>query len=155
VTGSRYERQLVNALTESGYPAIRVPPSGSVTDRSLPDVLAGKRSERGFAGETETLSETWAIELKTTSSKTTSYADELEVEQLGSFAYDLGALPLIAAGFKRPGGEQSCFYLVQPTDCRTTDGCQYGAPISDAGERAISIVEPATEAEPAGVVDVA
>lgn len=152
MTGSRYERQLVNALTESGYPAIRVPTSGSATDRSLPDVLAGKRTERGFAGDTETLSETWAIELKTTSS-TTAYVDELEVEQLGGFAYDFGAQPLIAARFKRPGGERARFYLVRPTDCRTTDGGQYGVPISDAGERAIAIVEPATDTEPAGVID--
>lgn len=151
MTGSRYERQLVNALTESDYPAIRVPTSGSGTDRSLPDVLAGKRTERGFAGETETLSETWAIELKTTSS-TTAYVDELEVEQLGGFAYDFGAMPLIAARFKRPGGSGQEFLLVRPTDCRTTDGGQYGVPESDAEERALAIVRPSTDTQDAEVI---
>lgn len=143
--GSRYERDLVNALTELGRPAIRAPTSGSATGRELPDLVAGSRvSVDGVTGPLATYSETWAIELKTTS-ETTAYADEAEVEGLSLFAHSFGATPFIGAKFKREGGTRSPFWLVRPQDCRTTDGGRFGVPESDVHDRAAYAVYPSTE----------
>lgn len=46
--GSRRERQLVNALYDAGWAAVRIPTSGAATDRELPDVFA----MRGHPSET-------------------------------------------------------------------------------------------------------
>lgn len=155
-----YERELVNAMTEAGIPAMRAPSSGSATDRELPDVLAGQAVHiSGTSGPLETYSECWAIELKTGKS-TTLYVDGEpadsddwpgEAGQLGAFAQAFGATPMVGAKFKRRGGGRTPIYLVPLENCRETDGGNLGVPESDAEERAEMLVYPATENKEAEV----
>jgi len=156
----RYERQLVNALTESGMPAMRAPSSGAATDRDLPDVLAGKAYIlSGSSGPIKTLSEAYAIELKS-GKATTLYiegeppgSDEWpgEWQRLGAFAQAFGATPMVGAKFKRAGGTRSPIWLVPLANCRKTDSGNKGGPESDVEERAAMAVYPATETKPAKV----
>ena len=155
----RYERQLVNALDTHGWAVLRAPSSGSSTERELPDVLALRRddtvarSHGGHAGDDTAATvraEALAVEAKTTSS-TTAYAKADEVAALRSFADRAGARPALAAKFKRPGGDRSPFYLVDPADCRMTDSGNYGVPESDAADRAFAVVYAATRTKSARV----
>jgi Holliday junction resolvase len=153
--GARYERRLVRALTASRFGAVRIPTSGSGTDADLPDVLASRRVQLhrqpsprvsvddGDDGALRTLSDAWAIEVKS-GSQTTLYADEGEVEQLARFAGQWGAKPLIAARFTDQASATE-YFLVRPMDCRTTDGGRYGVPAADAAERAFAVVEDGDE----------
>lgn len=147
-SGDRYERHLTRAFFEAGMAALRAPSSGSATDRDLPDIIAGKPVE---TDEGPTLSDVWVVELKTTSA-TTAYADSQEIEDLLAFAEGFGARALMAGKFKRPGGARSPFYLVEPEDCRRTDGGNYGVPSADAEERAYAIVWTATKRQDAEIV---
>lgn len=146
-SGGRYERHLTLALFEAGMAALRAPSSGSATDRDLPDIIAG----RPVDVDGETRAEVWVIELKSTSA-TTAYADSQEIEDLVAFADRFGARALMAGKFKRPGGARSPFYLVEPEDCRVTDGGNYGIPEADAEERAYATVWTSTKNEDAEVV---
>lgn len=139
-SGDRYERHLALALFEAGRGAMRAPSSGSATDRDLPDIIAGKP----VVANGDTFSEVWVIELKSTSA-TTAYADSQEIEDLVAFADEFGGRALMAGKFKRPGGARSPFYLVEPEDCRRTDGGNYGIPAADAEERAHAIVWTSTK----------
>lgn len=151
--GANFERELVNALTACNRPALRAPTSGSATDRDLPDVLCGTRVElESKTGPIGSWSDAWAIELKSTSG-TTAYAGEAEVEALCQFAYSFGATPYIAGRFKRQG-QRTPFYLVRPDDCRTTDGGRYGVPERDAERRAEWEVWPSTDTKDAVVEEV-
>lgn len=134
----RYERELVNALDECGYVAMRAPSSGSATGRDLPDVLAGRGDIYDTPGPA---SFALAIEHKSTSA-TTAYADEGEVEALVRFAEAFGAVPLVGARFKTQAAGKY-HYLVEPSECRRTQGGgegNYGVPRSDASERASFVV---------------
>lgn len=134
--GDRYERDLVNALDATGeFVAMRCPTSGSSTDRNLPDVVALRPT-----GD-------MAIEVKTTKA-TTAYAGGDEVAGLEAFADRAGALPVIAAKFKRPG-KRTPFYLVEPAACRVTDAGNHGVPEADAADRARFAVWAATDTKPA------
>lgn len=147
--GSRLERKLVRAFRDCGYGAVRTPTSGSGTDADLPDVLAASRVDvEGMTGPIATYADALAIEVKSTS-ETTAYAAEGEIEALGRFAYAFGAIPYIAAWFKRSGGNRSAFYVCQPGDCRVTDGGRYGVPEADAEYRAAMVVYPSTEQQEA------
>lgn len=141
--GARYERELVNSLDAVGYSALRLPSSGSATARDLPDVLASTRVDlRGLTVEAATtFSDAIAVEVKSTS-ETTAYADEAEIEALARFASEWGATPYLAGRFK--GGSRSPHYLVRPTDARRTDSGNYGVPECDAEERAELLVWPET-----------
>lgn len=154
MSGGDYERELVRALTECGRPALRAPSSGAATDRALPDVIAGTYVEidGGFAGTLKTLSEVWAVELKTTKS-TTAYFKGEEVDDLAGFSGHFGAQTYLAARFKRPG-KRSPYYLVRPSECRVTPQDNYGVPEKDARERADYLVYSATETMDA-VIEVA
>jgi Holliday junction resolvase len=151
VGGARYERELVNTLDACGYVAMRAPSSGSATERELPDVLAMRPvpqavDAHGGVLELVTSAEVLAIEAKSTSS-TTAYADEAEVEDLARFAEQAGATPLVAGRFKRQGYDREHF-LVAPEDCRRTQGDaegNYGVPAADARERAALVVNASNE----------
>lgn len=144
MTGADYERDLVRALDACGFVAMRAPASGSATERALPDVLA--LQHRPVPGR-EQLARVLAVELKVTKA-TTAYAGGDEIDALEDFARDAGAVPIVAAKFKRPGS-RSPFYLVPPADCRHTDGGNYGVPEADVDERAVGVLYPATAAKPA------
>lgn len=135
--GSRYERELVNALAANGFAPLRAPSSGSATERELPDILAGRATPALHVRSPR--AEVWAIEAKSTSG-TTAYADADEVADLQAFAEKFGARPLIAARFKSQAAGKR-HYLVEPAFCRVTDGGNYGVPKSDAVWRATAIVD--------------
>lgn len=159
----RYERELVSALDECGYVAMRAPSSGSATDRDLPDLLAGRArswndhldpiAEAFLVNRSHTnaieaaqaigrVSAPLAIEHKSTSA-TTAYADEAEVEALVRFAEAFGAVPLVGARFKTQAAGKY-HYLVEPSECRRTQGDDagnYGVPKADASERASFVVD--------------
>jgi len=152
---SEYERQLVRALTECGWIAMRAPSSGSATTRDLPDVIAGQAYIlNGMTGPLKTLSEAWAIELKTVSGTTAYFntGDPDEVMKLGAFARAFGASPVLAVKFKRGGGTRTPFWLVRPTETRETDGGLEGVPESDVEVRAFAKIFPATENQDAELV---
>ncbi|AAG20372.1 MULTISPECIES: Holliday junction resolvase Hjc [Halobacterium] len=105
--GNRRERELVNALDETGFAVMRAPASGAATKRDLPDVLAGN-------GE-----EFYAIEAKS-SAGDPIYLDGEEVESLVYFARNFGAKPRIGARFDRED-----WYFFHPADLHTTDAGSY------------------------------
>lgn len=140
----RYERQLVNALTECGIPAMRAPASGSATERFLPDILAGRQYILdGITGPYKTLSDCWAIELKTGGS-TTLYLKETEARTLGAFSQAFGATPCAGAKFKSRGGQRTPIWVVPLSECRRTDSGNLGVPASDVDERALFKIYPST-----------
>ncbi|RXK46417.1 Holliday junction resolvase Hjc [Halorientalis pallida] len=105
--GDRRERELVNALDESGFAVMRAPASGSATERELPDVLAGD-------GEAF-----YAIEAKS-SAGDPIYLDGHEIEALLYFAQNFGAKPRVGVRFDRED-----WYFFHPGDLYTTDGGNY------------------------------
>jgi len=105
--GDRRERELVNALDESGFAVMRAPASGSATERELPDVLAGD-------GETF-----YAIEAKS-SAGDPIYLEGREIEALLFFAQNFGAKPRVGVRFDRED-----WYFFHPGDLYTTDGGNY------------------------------
>ncbi|WP_136717641.1 Holliday junction resolvase Hjc [Halorientalis salina] len=105
--GDRRERELVNALDESGFAVMRAPASGSATERELPDVLAGD-------GE-----QFYAIEAKS-SAGDPIYLDGAEIEALLFFAQNFGAKPRVGVRFDREE-----WYFFHPGDLYTTDGGNY------------------------------
>jgi len=146
MAGARYERQLVNTYTSLGWGALRVPTSGSATDRDLPDVLTG----HPHPDATDVAnSEAYAIEVKATSG-TTAYTGRDELDALTRFASAFGAQPLIAAYFKQQGGSRSRYYLVPPGELRMTDQ-NAGVPEATATERARYIVYPSTDTQKAAL----
>ena len=105
--GARLERELTNELDSLGFAVIRVPSSGSATQRDLPDVIAGNGTD------------TYAIEVKASKAQPI-YLDGGEVDSLEHFAERFGAKPLIGARFNR---EPWRFY--EPNECHVTDGGMY------------------------------
>ena len=105
--GDRRERELVNLLDENGFAVMRAPASGSATDRELPDVLAGDGGSF------------YAIEAKSSAGDPIYLTGE-EVEALGYFASNFGAIPVIGARFDRED-----WYFFHPDDLYTTDGGNY------------------------------
>lgn len=112
--GDRAERGLVNYLDENGWAVIRVPSSGSGTDRELPDLLAAN-------GE-----KVVAIELKRTSDST-AYYDEAKVDGLCRFADLFNAAPMLGAQFDCEHGDPAygeawpAVYLADVWRTETTD----------------------------------
>jgi Holliday junction resolvase len=144
--GARIERQLVNTYTSLGWGALRVPTSGSATDRDLPDVLTG----RPHPDATDVAnSESYAIEVKATRG-TTAYAGHDELAALTRFANMFGAHPLVAAYFKQQGGSRSRYYLVPPEELRMTDQ-NGGVPEATATDRARFVVYPSTDTQKAAL----
>lgn len=135
---SRYERELVNLLDDLGWGVMRAPSSGAVTDRDLPDVLAGINgagTPGGVCAPTPL-----AIEHKSTS-KTTAYVGFGEVKAIERFADRFGATPLLGVRYTAQGTPTD-HYLVRPHDARLTDQGNYGLPIEDIEKRATIIVSP-------------
>lgn len=141
---ARYERELVNCLTDAGFAVMRAPASGAATDRDLPDVLAGKAYDfdAGLIPENmrprDPVSECLAIEHKYTSS-TTAYVDSDEVNDLRRFASTFGAEVRLGVRFTSQSSPTD-HYLLHPDDARMTDAGSFGLPLDDAEERASEVV---------------
>lgn len=142
--GSTYERELVNRFDAAGWGSLRLPSSGSATERDLPDILVGRpqiRTEHTLAGESvrQITTEAWAIELKS-GKATTLYVDAQEVADLKAFAETWGARPLLAARSTQQA-TSTAHYLIEPADARLTDGGQYGLPVAELAQRAYAVVD--------------
>jgi len=105
--GDRRERELVNALDESGFAVMRAPASGSATERELPDVLAGD-ADRFYA-----------IEAKSSAGDPIYLTGE-EIEALVYFSRNFGAKPRVGVRFDREN-----WYFFHPGDLYETDGGNY------------------------------
>lgn len=123
----RYERELVNILTDLEYGAVRIPTSGAATDRDLPDVLYAQPTRNGDA-------DAYAVEHKS-GRDTTLYVEGSEVAALERFCAAFGAKPRLGARYTSQATPTS-HYLVDPDDARMTDGGNYGLPTDDIDERA-------------------
>lgn len=134
--GSRYERELVEYLRDDEWGALRLPSSGSATERELPDVLAGTPWPDQYVGASELL----AVELKC-GDATTLYVDGDEVADLKAFAVTWGAEPYLGARRTTRGTDRR-HYLLRPDDARETDGGNYGLPAAELEERASVVVGP-------------
>lgn len=152
MTGARYERETVDRLDAAGYAAIRIPSSGSRTDRDLPDVLAGRPvvypygphdrieiEDRGDVQSDRFAADALAIEVKSGQAPTL-YADAAEVAALERFADRFGARAFLAARSTQRGTPTATF-LVAPADARRTDEGNYGLPVDGIDERASVVLE--------------
>ncbi len=138
--GDRRERELVNALDDTGFAVMRAPASGSATERELPDVLAGNGTVF------------YAIEAKA-SAGDPIYLTSKEVEALRYFAESFGAKPRIGVRFDR---EEWAFF--HPADIITENGAyrvkhelaiEEGTPLAD-----LWVEEPDPEAQRGEMEDI-
>lgn len=128
----RYERELLNTLSENGRMALRAPASGAGRSIELPDVLVGQAREGS-------LSDVWAIECKSISG-TTAYAEQEEIVDLLKFTEFFGGQAFLAGRFTDVTSGQ-IHYLCKPENCRVTPSGNYGVPQCDAKERASVLVD--------------
>lgn len=143
--GTAREQELVRRFVADGWGALRLPSSGSATDRDLPDVLAGRSTGSGtiesyvdgYPWESVPRTEAWCVELKS-GKATTLYVDAAEVEALNAFARTWGARPFLGARFTTQGSSTDTF-LVPPDAARATE-TGYGLPVVDIEERAVAVV---------------
>lgn len=105
--GSSRERELVDKFWEAGFGVVRAPASGSATERSLPDIVAGN-------GEVYV-----AVEAKS-SSGDPIYIDGREVSELMDFKRRFGCKARIGVRFDRED-----WYFFHPGDLHVTDGGNY------------------------------
>lgn len=89
--GARRERALVNELYDRGWAVVRIPSSGSATERELPDVWAMRNHPDSFN------SIALAIEVKANAGEYVAL-DSKEVDDLNTFAARAGpaCLPIVA-----------------------------------------------------------
>lgn len=135
----RYEREFVNILTGLGYGAVRIPTSGSATDRDLPDVLYAEAVETGPTLDT-VYADAYAVEHKS-GRATTLYVDEAEVAALRRFCDAFGAEPMLAARYTRQATGKG-HYCVRPDDARRTPEGNFGLPLDGIKDRAAMIFHP-------------
>ena len=147
IKGSKYERELVLRLRDAGYGALRLPSSGSATERELPDVLAGGPMHlpgHAIAGDDyadedwHTFSRLKAIELKAAKADII-YLDAAEIDALRSFANTWGATAYIGIRSTQQA-TPTATYLVPPDDARRTDAGRYAVDVDGVGERAAVVV---------------
>jgi len=124
---------LVKLLYSRGYGALRLPSSGSGTDRPLPDLLIGT------VGTDETKTPLIAAELKS-GKDTTLYVDADERDALKAFCERFGARPYLVARYTDRTSPTDYFF-VHPRDARLTDAGNLGLPKTDIQDRASWIVE--------------
>lgn len=116
--GSDRERELVNTLAAFGYIVLRIPASGSATDRDLPDVIAGK--DGVF----------YAFEVKASGGDPIYLTGE-EVAALEWFSEGFGAKPRIASRFDTEHGDPEYgedalpIFVHEIGDLHETDGGNY------------------------------
>jgi Holliday junction resolvase len=109
--GSRYERELRNALEANDWRVMRSPASGGGTKHAQPDLLAA--TERPEA-------ETLAMELKT-SSNSIIYLDAEEIAQLSRFARAFDATAYVVCRWKG----KRVYLFVPVSELDRTDGGNY------------------------------
>ena len=105
--GTNRERELVEMFWEKGFGVVRVPASGSATERSLPDMVAGD-GDRYIAVEAKS------------SGKNTIYIDGGEVDDLLDFCDRFGAKARIGVRFDRMD-----WFFFHPGNLHYTDGGNY------------------------------
>lgn len=105
--GSSRERELVERFWNAGFGVVRAPASGSATERSLPDIVAGN-------GEVYV-----AIEAKS-SSGDPIYIDGGEIDELMDFKSRFGCKARIGVRFDRED-----WYFFHPGDLHVTNGGNY------------------------------
>lgn len=127
--GSAYERELVNAVRDHGWGALRLGGSGSGTTGDRADILIGRpwRTNVGnpVDGVTDTIRKTdlWLVEAKSGKGNRLS-VDGDEVEALVREAERWGATPLLGAR-STERARPKAHYLVPPDECPRTDSDIY------------------------------
>lgn len=114
--GDRSERELVNALQDVGWSALRCPASGAATKEDRPDLLALTEA-RGLSIPTDEMpiARAYAIECK--ASKTGSvYLTHAEIEALCRYGLVAGAKPLVGV---RPNRKPWSFF--SPVEMNVND----------------------------------
>lgn len=123
-TGARYERELINIFDDAGYAALRVPSSGSATERELPDLHVGN-------GE-----HTLAIEAKYCSGDRV-YLKPEKINGLCWFSDRYNSVPLVAGRWS----QDTTWYFERPSELHMTDNGKYRIKRSDQQSGAITIDE--------------
>jgi Holliday junction resolvase len=155
--GTRRERQLVNELYDRGWAVVRIPSSGSATDRELPDVFA-MRDHPDTPFESIAL----AIEVKANAGEYATL-DTDEVHDLNAFSTRAGptCLPVIAT---HPDHDHWHFFPTVELNERSQGysvtkamypgrGLEellgYGDPTDEDGEHRLANAKPAEQPAPA------
>ena len=140
MSGSRYERRLVNWLDAHGWQVMKSPASGSRTERDQPDLVAGYGGKSGPY---------LALEHKTRSNKKPNlYLAAEEVEALLRFAREFGAEPRISIWWKNT--QPARFYVVDIRKFHETDSGNWAIHMDtsmDEAEFTIERPEPEDESE--------
>lgn len=140
----QYERELVNALRDCGFGAVRIGASGSGTDADRADIVAGEAVVTVLSTESHELtvtsaddvrSDVWIIEHKTTSANV-AYADPGEVNAIRREASRWGGRPFVGVRFKG----DTAHYLVAPEDCRMTPSDNFAVSQDDLPDDATVVV---------------
>lgn len=133
---SQYERELVNALRDCGFGAVRIGASGSGTDADRADIIAGEAVPGGLGLVLDVHSDIWIIEHKTTSANV-AYADPEEVNAIRREASRWGGRPFVGVRFKG----DTAHYLVAPEDCRMTPSDNFAVSQDDLPADASVVVD--------------
>lgn len=119
MTGSNWERELIDRLAEDGWESMRAPASGGATKRELPDVIAGRplsEVEPDAPSGTAVL----AIEAKYRSDSP-AYMVREDLEDLVTFSKAFGAKPLIATRWNGNKFGDTNWYFAPPGSIDTTE----------------------------------
>ncbi|EMA47618.1 Holliday junction resolvase Hjc [Halococcus saccharolyticus] len=120
MTGTRYERELIDLLEQYEYAVMRAPASGSATSRPLPDLTAAK-NPLDNGGDLDL----FALEAKVRKDHKV-YLGAEEVEKLLSFADTGGYTAYVACRWKRaPGWSNQSWFFRRPDECERTDEGNY------------------------------
>lgn len=129
--GDRGERELVNYMDDLGRGVVRIPSSGSSTDRDLPDVLIGSGGE------------SYAVEAKNCGGDVV-YIDAEKVDSLRRFADKFGASARVAVkfpveyGHPAYGEDRPGFYFFDPDDLYQTPEGNYRVKKDEALEHGVT-----------------
>lgn len=128
--GSAYERETVRRFRDAGWGALRLPSSGSATDRDLPDLFAGKpiQARRGQAtDDVELFTNAMAVELKSGKADIL-YIDPEEVDALIRFCETWGCRAYLGVRSTQQATPTATF-CIAPDDARRTDGGRYAVDV--------------------------
>lgn len=135
--GSAYERETVRRFRDDGWGALRLPSSGSATERDLPDILAAHYPESVVLQERHGHT-IFAVELKA-NKQNIAYYDADEVAALEAFSRTWGARPALGVRSTQQATPTETF-LVAPDAARRTDSGRYAVDVDGVRDVAFAVV---------------